>query len=56
MRNNDVLKEEKPVWEKPVIETKEIFEKTALACDGSAFLNSKLNNKASATSCGYYFS
>ncbi len=46
----------KKVWEKPVIESKEIFEKTALACDGSAFLNAKVNNKATATNCGYYFS
>jgi len=43
-------------WEKPLIETKEIFEKTALACDGSAFWNSKYNNKSSAANCGYWFS
>jgi len=51
MKNNDNFK-----WEKPEIESKEIFEKTALACDGSAFLNYKLNSKASAAACGYWFS
>ncbi len=43
-------------WDKPMIEVKEIFEKTALACDGSPFNNAQVNNKASAGTCGYYYS
>ncbi|MFH1159981.1 MAG: hypothetical protein V1733_03420 [bacterium] len=43
-------------WQKPMIEVKEIFEKTALNCDGSPFNNQQTNPKQSAGSCGYWYS
>lgn len=47
------MKKNNSKWEKPLIENREIFEKTALACDGSAFYNSWYNMKSSAYSCGF---
>jgi hypothetical protein len=39
-------------WETPRIESREVFEKTALACSG-VFNNSLYNFKSTFESCGY---
>lgn len=44
---------ERPKWKKPVIETKEIFEKTALACDGLNTGSGTTYPKVDGTGCGY---
>lgn len=40
-------------YEKPVVESEELYERTALACGGSPYFNSRINLKDNSSSCGY---
>lgn len=40
-------------YEKPVVESEELYERTALACSGSAYANYRYNLKDNSRSCGY---
>jgi len=43
----------KQAYSKPMIESEKVFERTALACDGSPFYNYATNTKEGSGSCGY---
>lgn len=51
--NDTVNTDSKRHYEKPVIMTEEIFERTALACNGSAFPNAQWDTKDNSSTCGF---
>jgi hypothetical protein len=40
-------------YEKPEIESEDLYERTALSCGGGAFYNARTNIKDNSSSCGY---
>lgn len=46
-------KKNKKEYEKPIVESEEIYERTALACNGSAYYNYRTDLKDNSGSCGY---
>ncbi len=47
------MEEKREEYEKPQVESEEIYERTALACDRDAFPNSRVDLKDNSSSCGY---
>ncbi|MDP6673312.1 MAG: hypothetical protein QGH93_00470 [Gammaproteobacteria bacterium] len=45
--------ETKKEYEKPKVESEELYERTALACSGSTYYNYRYNLKDNSGSCGY---
>jgi len=45
--------EQRLPYEKPSIQSEQIFERTALACGQDPFLNTQVDPKDNSTTCGY---
>lgn len=40
-------------YEKPEVESEDLYERTALSCSGGAYYNDRYNLKDHSNSCGY---
>ena len=47
------MEELKEQYEKPEVESEELYERTALSCSGAAFPNAALNLKDNSLNCGF---
>lgn len=51
--NGGNMEELKEQYEKPEVESEELYERTALSCSGAAFPNAALNLKDNSLNCGF---